>query len=90
MPMKTPVPVRAFEKSTGEALCLSNKFTIFHFVGPVALSDDGYVLAIKDSQSYYPLSKARIAELQASGTLPNPMPSYTISKATIFTATSSG
>jgi hypothetical protein len=64
----------------GEALCLANKFTVVSFVGPVGLTDNGYVLSVKGTKHYYPLSDAQIVELQASRALPTPLPSYALSK----------
>jgi hypothetical protein len=62
----------------GEALCLGHKLTVYHFIGPVGLSDDGYVLGVKGTNSYYPLPETKIADLQTSRALPSPMPGYTI------------
>jgi hypothetical protein len=62
----------------GEALCLGHKFTVRHILGPVSLTDDGYVLKDKLRDSYYPLDAARIGELQASGALPAVLPPYHI------------
>ena len=62
----------------GESLCLGHKFTVFHFVGPVGLHDDGYVLGVKGTHQYYELSKEMIAQNQASGALPSPLPGYAL------------
>jgi len=63
----------------GEDLYLAYKTTSLFFFMGVYISDDGYVLGIRKSYgSYYPLSEEKIKELQASGHLPNPLPTYKI------------
>jgi hypothetical protein len=63
----------------GEAVCLAHKFTVRHIVGPVYLTDDGYVIKAVKGSTYHPLEAQEITELQASGTLPNPLPRYSLS-----------
>lgn len=63
----------------GEELYLAYKTTKVFFIMGVYMSNDGYVLGIKKSfNSYYPLSEAKIKELQKSGALPAVLPSYKI------------
>ncbi len=66
----------------GEELYLAYRTTIKFFVLGINITEQGYVLAIKDSegQSYYPLDGTRIKELQNSGDLPNPLPKYELTK----------
>lgn len=59
---------------------LGHKYTLYFFIAGIYLSDDGYVLQDKGAfKTYHPLSEKEIKELQASGTLPSPMPGYSIS-----------
>ena len=68
-----------FKGAKGEELYLAYKTTSLFFFMGVYISDDGYVLGIKKSYgSYYPLSEEKIKELQTSGHLPNPLPTYKI------------
>lgn len=61
----------------GEDLFLAYKTTSLFFFMGVYITDDGYVLGVKGSVgSYYPLSEAKIQELQDKGYLPVPMPKY--------------
>jgi hypothetical protein len=63
----------------GEALMLGYKITTHNFLLPWSMSDDGYVLVVKDDTStYYAMSEAEIAEWQQSGLLPDPLPVYEI------------
>lgn len=58
---------------------LCHKYTTHYFLAGIYLTDDGYVLQKKgQSLNYAPLDKEKIVELQASGVLPNPLPSYSI------------
>jgi hypothetical protein len=64
----------------GEALCLAHKFTKVFFVAGIYLSDDGYVLKIRDREAYYPLpDDAELSAMQAEQLLPKPFPAYDIS-----------
>ena len=63
----------------GARLCLAYKYSTHSFGAPAYLTNDGYVLKIVGQNRYIPLDKARIAALQADGTLPAPLPSYSIS-----------
>ena len=63
----------------GEDVYLAYKTTGFYFFMGAYLSDDGYVLGIRDgSGSYYPLDEEKILSLQESGLLPTPLPEYKI------------
>jgi hypothetical protein len=64
----------------GEALCIGYKTTKFAIFAPAYLKDDGYVLIVQNnSKNYYPMPQgAELADFQSAGTLPTPLPSYTI------------
>lgn len=69
------------QNSAKEALFIGHKVT-FYWIGlPVSFSDDGYILGVKGKSLYYPLDKDRLAEWQAQGLLPSPLPGYTLSAA---------
>jgi hypothetical protein len=63
-----------------EALCVAYKTTLYAVFAPAYFRDDGYVLAVKGGgDGYYPMPEgAELATLQASGTLPSPLPPYQI------------
>lgn len=63
----------------GEPLCLAYKYSTHSLGAPAYLTNDGYVLKIVGQDRYIPLDQARIASLQADGTLPTPLPHYSIS-----------
>lgn len=67
--------------SEGEALNLGYRITTRFFIGGIYLIDQGYVLPTRDSENgdYYSLTEDRIAEMQQEGSLPTPLPVYTIS-----------
>jgi hypothetical protein len=71
-----------FTGPKGEELYLAYRTTIKFFVLGVNLTEQGYVLAIKDSEQkgYYSLDDAQIKELQKNGGLPNPLPKYELTK----------
>src|SRR5262249_48914939 len=53
--------------------------TYFFFAG-CYVTDGGYVLQkVGDSKSYIPLDAAMIQQLQQDGTLPTPLPPYSLS-----------
>ncbi|MFZ6873280.1 DUF6585 family protein [Undibacterium sp. Di27W] len=61
----------------GEALYLGRHLRSEVFFLPYYIADEGYVLGVKGSRTdYHPLPPERVAELQASGMLPNPLPDY--------------
>jgi tetratricopeptide (TPR) repeat protein len=62
----------------GEALFLGYKTSRSSFFLPYRLVDDGYVVGIKGSNSYFKLDPAKIKSLQATGELPTPLPAYEI------------
>lgn len=65
----------------GEALYLGYKITRQAILLPYTMSDDGYVLGVRENtQRYYPLSAEQIAAFQNEGSLPNPLPKYQIDK----------
>jgi hypothetical protein len=62
----------------GEGVCLATKHT-FHELGlPAYVTDDGFVLWVLGTTSYYPLSDAQIAAGQREGSLPDPMPAHAL------------
>lgn len=65
--------------ANGEALYLGHKYSRHSFILPYRLTDDGYILGLRDdSRRYYELDPARIADLQRGGLLPKPLPKYEI------------
>lgn len=67
--------------SEGEALFLGYKITRQAILLPYAMSDDGYVLGVRQNHDrYYALTPEQIAAFQNEGSLPNPMPKYEIEK----------
>lgn len=65
----------------GEALYLGYKISRQAVLLPYAMSDDGYVLGVRENaERYYPLTAEQIATFQAEGTLPNPLPKYEIGR----------
>src|SRR4051812_13739050 len=67
-----------FKASDGAQLCLGHKFTKTFFVAGLYLKDDGYVLKVRSSDTYYPLDDAKVRALQAEGAIPTPLPAYSI------------
>lgn len=63
-----------------EALCVAYKTTMYAVLAPAYFRDDGYVLALKGGgNEYYPMPEgADLVALQASGSLPSPLPPYQI------------
>lgn len=67
-----------------EALCLAHKTTTYWVAAGAYLRDDGYVLRPSaESKSYYPLTAEQISAHQADGSLPAPLPAYTIGAAEV-------
>ncbi len=59
---------------------LGYKTSTYFFLAGCYLKDDGYVLQkVGNTQSYISLNTAQIHELQQEGTLPTPLPTYSIS-----------
>ena len=71
-----------FSGPKGEKLYLAYRTTIKFFVLGVNITEQGYVLAIKNSENkgYYSLNNEQIKELQNNGGLPNPLPTYELTK----------
>jgi hypothetical protein len=65
-----------------EELCVAYKTTVYAVFAPAYFHDDGYVLALKGrGKDYYPMPVgANLATIQASGSLPDPLPPYQIPK----------
>lgn len=66
--------------ASNEALCLGFRVSL-HFVGAgIYTSDEGYILRPKnDSKSYYPMPTGdELADYQAHGMIPSPLPSYSV------------
>lgn len=65
----------------GVALFLGYKTSINYFLGGMSVSDDGYVLGLQSDKARFldmpPPDK--LAEFQAEGLLPNPLPGYSLS-----------
>lgn len=62
----------------GEDIYLAYKTTGYYFFMGAYMSDDGYVLGIKGSNSFYHLDEKLIATYQENGLLPTPLPEYKI------------
>lgn len=63
----------------GEALALGYKTTTQNFLLPYTISDDGYVLVVKDDPGkYYSMTDEEVAAWQESGLLPDPLPAYEV------------
>jgi tetratricopeptide (TPR) repeat protein len=74
-----PIQDVAAKGPNGESLYLGYKYSFYSFIMPYALSDDGYILGVKDRDVYYRLDQGRIAQFQAKGLLPTPLPPYELS-----------
>lgn len=62
-----------------EPLSLGFKTTTKNFLLPYTISDDGYVLVVRnDSERFYTMSAEEIAGWQTSGLLPDPLPPYEV------------
>ena len=64
----------------GEPLFLGYKTTTSYFVGGVAFSDDGYILAVRASPDHIldlPEGEA-LRSFQTRGLLPSPLPAYSV------------
>ncbi len=64
----------------GEALFLGYKTSTVYFLGGVWLSDDGYVLGLQaDSARFLDMPPPEtLAQFQAQGLVPNPLPPYSL------------
>ncbi|MHB1102470.1 MAG: hypothetical protein ACYC0C_06780 [Devosia sp.] len=63
----------------GEALALGYKTSTQNFLLPYSISDDGYVLIVKGEKGkYYDIGDEQLANWQASGLMPDPLPPYEI------------
>lgn len=62
----------------GEDIYLAYKTNGYYFFMGAYMSDEGYVLGIRGTSSYYPLDETQIKAYQESGLLPKPLPSYKI------------
>ncbi|HDY7489123.1 hypothetical protein [Vibrio sp. 1180_3] len=73
----------SFKGPNGEDLYLAYRTTTKFFILGVNITEQGYVLALKNSEekSYYPLSDVQIQGLQSVGDLPRILPKYEL---TIF------
>ncbi len=61
----------------GEDLFLAHRITTTYFLLGVWVQDNGYVLAIKGGEGYYPMPDDKTLKLmQAAKLLPNPLPAY--------------
>ncbi|KYN24636.1 hypothetical protein AUQ44_01680 [Vibrio cidicii] len=73
----------SFKGPNGEDLYLAYRTTTKFFILGVNITEQGYVLALKNSEekSYYPLNDVQIQGLQSVGDLPRILPKYEL---TIF------
>ena len=72
------VDVAVRVKDRGD-LCLGYKTSTHFFGGGLYVSNDGYVLKVKQSSSeYFPLTSAEIRTHQTAGDLPSPLPGYAL------------
>lgn len=63
-----------------EALSLGYKTTTHNILLPYTITDDGYVLVVRDdSKKFYTMTAEEIAGWQDAGLLPDPLPPYEIS-----------
>lgn len=64
----------------GEDLVLSYKTSTYFAGAGIYVSDDGYVLAVRgENGSYFPMpSGDRLQALQTAGSLPSPLPAYSL------------
>ena len=70
-----------YQETEGEALYLGYKISRHALLLPYSMSDDGYVLGVRQiADRYYPLTAEQISAFQSEGTLPNPLPKYEIDK----------
>jgi tetratricopeptide (TPR) repeat protein len=70
----------AIEGPRGETLYLGYKYSLYSFVAPYSVSNDGYILGVAGQDRYYKLDAKMIEDLQAKGQLPNPLPPYQLSE----------
>ena len=63
-----------------EELSLGYKTTTKNFVLPYHLIKDGYVLQIKGTDNFYPISDKLQKDMQAKGQLPTPLPTFALTK----------
>lgn len=75
-----PIQDVAFKGPKGESLYLGYRTTAMNVFAGVYLKDQGYVLGIKeDTQGeYFNLTPELLANLQADGSLPTPLPKYEV------------
>ena len=68
-----------FSGPHGDSVCLASRISL-HFVGAgVYVTNNGYVLKIDGSKSYYPLTAKNLDELQQSGVVSSPLPPIHVS-----------
>jgi len=67
-----------FKGPNGEELYLAYRTTIKFFILGVNLTEQAYVLVVKNSEEegYYSLNDMQIEEFQNNGSLPKPLPKY--------------
>jgi len=71
--------IHTIQDIEGTEMCLAHKTTLHFFFLGIYVSDDGYVLAPKGTYNeYIPLTDNEIREMQNEGSLPNPLPKYSI------------
>ena len=72
--------IRPIEPTKDPQYILCYKFSTYTLGMGCLITDDGYVLQrAGESQQYIPLDPVMIQKLQQEGTLPNPLPRYSLS-----------
>lgn len=67
----------AMHNYRGHVRYLGHKMTVYSFIVPIFMTDDGYVLATNgDDVHYIPLNSEQISALQEQNYLPTPLPNY--------------
>jgi hypothetical protein len=69
------------QNGSGEPLYLGYKVTYHWFGLPYAVSRGGFVFGVKDKPTQYDVEEAQVAEWQAQGHVPSPLPVYNLSAA---------
>jgi hypothetical protein len=62
---------------SNEPLCLGFKVSMHFFVAGIYVSDEGYVLKVKNEKSFYPMPTGQeLLGYQREGMIPQPLPTY--------------
>jgi hypothetical protein len=68
-----------FDGPHSDQLCLASRISEYFFAGGVYVKDAGYVLKVKGSNSYYPVTEAELKAPQEQQILPATLPPHHIS-----------